>query len=232
MDVARQNEVDLGIVQIEGLLNATVDKDFDKFEIYTLRNILAIGHDEDGDLARWVCLDHYRHLKLVSTSPHLTPESVQLQRRKLHETTKLNAMLREEQARNATVLAQLENFLAGNASMSLGFLTSRVNGEPQAKEMQHAVEQLPQIRQALSQLKTALNTRPSRTPRPQQEAASLKRRTYLDSQAVKALNRQGIEVEAERASSIVAQYATRDNVQSLEAIVRGLYPARTMPPAG
>ena len=41
--------------QLETLLESTVDKSFDKFEIYTLRNILTIP----DDLAPWMRLAHY-----------------------------------------------------------------------------------------------------------------------------------------------------------------------------
>lgn len=41
--------------QLETLLESTVDKTFDKFEIYTLRNILTIP----DDLAPWMRLGHY-----------------------------------------------------------------------------------------------------------------------------------------------------------------------------
>lgn len=41
--------------QLETLLEATVDKTFDKFEIYTLRNILTVSEN----LAPWMRLGHY-----------------------------------------------------------------------------------------------------------------------------------------------------------------------------
>ena len=41
--------------QLETLLEATVDKTFDKFEIYTLRNILTVP----DELAPWMRLSHY-----------------------------------------------------------------------------------------------------------------------------------------------------------------------------
>ncbi len=41
--------------QLETLLESTVDKTFDKFEIYTLRNILTVP----DELAGWMKLGHY-----------------------------------------------------------------------------------------------------------------------------------------------------------------------------
>ena len=48
-------EIENGVHQLETLLEATVDKTFDKFEIYTLRNILTVPED----LVPWMRLGHY-----------------------------------------------------------------------------------------------------------------------------------------------------------------------------
>ena len=41
--------------KLETLLQSTVDKNFDKLEIFVLRNILSV----DEELAPWVQLSHY-----------------------------------------------------------------------------------------------------------------------------------------------------------------------------
>lgn len=48
-------EIENGLHQLETLLEANVDKAFDKFEIYVLRNILTVPED----LLAWVRLKHY-----------------------------------------------------------------------------------------------------------------------------------------------------------------------------
>ena len=48
-------EIENGLHQLETLLESTVDKAFDKFEIYVLRNILTVPED----LISWVRLTHY-----------------------------------------------------------------------------------------------------------------------------------------------------------------------------
>ena len=60
-DTAR-DEIENGVHQLETLLESTVDKSFDKFEIYTLRNILTVPED----LGRWVRLRHYEVCSLWS----------------------------------------------------------------------------------------------------------------------------------------------------------------------
>ena len=50
-----KHEIEEGLHKLETLLNSTVDKNFDKFEIYVLRNILSVP----ADLVNWVRLSHY-----------------------------------------------------------------------------------------------------------------------------------------------------------------------------
>lgn len=48
-------EIENGVHELETLLEATVDKDFDKFEIYCLRNVLSVPED----VASRIRLAHY-----------------------------------------------------------------------------------------------------------------------------------------------------------------------------
>jgi len=50
-----KQELEEGLHKLETLLNSTVDKNFDKLEIYVLRNILSVP----ADLERWIRLSHY-----------------------------------------------------------------------------------------------------------------------------------------------------------------------------
>ena len=50
-----QLEIENGLHQLETLLEATVDKAFDKFEIFVLRNIFRVPEDLMG----WIRLKHY-----------------------------------------------------------------------------------------------------------------------------------------------------------------------------
>jgi len=61
LETAARTEIESGIVKLESLLNATVDKDFDKLEIYTLRNLLTVSNlQEDEGLEDWIILEHYK----------------------------------------------------------------------------------------------------------------------------------------------------------------------------
>lgn len=237
---AKQMEVDSGIVQLESLLNATVDKDFDKFEIYTLRNILAVGHEEE-QLAGWVQLDHYKNLDLSRTQNTPTPEEVQLQRRKLHETTKLKAMLKAEETQNAAVLEQLRSLMGSDSKPDLSdspfaFLhpsqqaVKASPGQPINQDVQYALSQLPVLRQYIAQLKESLQTLPSARQREEDEDSSeAKRRRYLHSQSRRAVERRGIEPDG--VASMMAgsgRKIGREEVEGMEAVVQALGGAEGM----
>lgn len=60
-EAAARIEIEAGIVKLESLLNSTIDKNFDKLEIYTLRNLLTVSNaKEDEGLENWIVLDHYK----------------------------------------------------------------------------------------------------------------------------------------------------------------------------
>lgn len=62
---AAADEIEHGVHQLETLLEATADKAFDKFEIYTLRNILTVPEDVAG----WVRLSHYEVFRPLCNLP-------------------------------------------------------------------------------------------------------------------------------------------------------------------
>lgn len=236
----RQNEIDGGIVQLESLLNATVDKDFDKFEIYTLRNILAVGHKEE-DLAPWVQLEHYKGLDLnaAARDSGLSVEDVQLRRRKLQETAKLNAMLKAEEAKNAAMLAQLQGLVGNNGAdnttestfaflMTSQHTSTATNAQLLNQNTQYALSQLPALRQLLQQLKDSLQTLPSaRHAKEDPESTDARRRRYIESLSRRALGRKGIEPESGDALAAGSgRKIGREEMEGMEAVVQVLGGAR------
>jgi kinetochore protein Mis12/MTW1 len=57
VNISPENEIEMGTAKLETLLENSVDKNFDKFELYALRNILNIPNElsEGG----WIRLRHY-----------------------------------------------------------------------------------------------------------------------------------------------------------------------------
>lgn len=239
----KESEIEKGIVQLESLLNATVDKDFDKFEIYTLRNILAVGHQEE-DLVPWVQLEHYKGFdfdKIVAAaeggeagSEIPRPEEIQLRRRKLQETKKLNAMLKAEEAKNENVLAQLRS-LNGKSSTGLtsddadpgafAFLAAGSNAAGSSKpslsqDVQTALTQLPALRALLAQLRDSLQVLPhARYGQEDEDSADAIRRRYLDGQSRRAAERRGVDPEQVPAMTLAGRRVDQDEVQGIKAVL-------------
>ena len=105
-----KEEVEEGVHKLETLLESNVDRNFDKLEIYVLRNVLSVP----GDLVAWVRLGHYEGLNLGPQQQRETRsvEGVQRLRRKVQETRKLNGLLNRAIERNERMLQDLRAMLA------------------------------------------------------------------------------------------------------------------------
>ncbi|KAL2056475.1 hypothetical protein ABVK25_003499 [Lepraria finkii] len=169
-------EIENGVHQLETLLEATVDKAFDKFEIYTLRNILTIP----DNLAPWMRLGHYENLQLPLSPSAPTPESILLLRRKLQETRKLNQALRSTHNQNAALVMKLSSllsppttsiqsdpsslaFLASSTNpaaqtLNLSFAPSSKDSKPLTTNAQFATSQLPALRQLVAELRPKMRS--------------------------------------------------------------------------
>jgi len=99
-DAARRAEVEEGCHRLETLLESNVDRNFDKLEIWVLRNVLCVPEE----VAPWVRLAHYDGL---SVERGAGVEGLRALRRKVRETRRLRDALRAQVARNEELLVQL-----------------------------------------------------------------------------------------------------------------------------
>ena len=130
---AHRHEIENGTHQLETLLCASIDRNFDKFELYLMRNVLCVG-PESRD---WIRLGHYEGLDLSGIAAarreegggdnggggdddapgegtdRPTVESVHRLRRRLQASQKLNVMLHAEHARNEALLGELRALVGG-----------------------------------------------------------------------------------------------------------------------
>ncbi|UNI16306.1 hypothetical protein JDV02_002749 [Purpureocillium takamizusanense] len=128
---AAKREIENGTHQLETLLNASIDKNFDLFELYTMRNILSVRPNDQP----YMRLAHYDGLDFGGATtaqqqrghaPHVqpggggegavdpdrpTPASVTALRRKLQASQRLQAALEAERARNDVLLRRLRTVL-------------------------------------------------------------------------------------------------------------------------
>jgi kinetochore protein Mis12/MTW1 len=102
-----KHEIENGVHQLETLLEAKIDKNFDRLEIWALRNILSVP----PEIRDWVRLSHYEGLNFAQDNDAPNTESVKMQRKKLRETQKLHSLLLAEKARNEATIASLKALL-------------------------------------------------------------------------------------------------------------------------
>ncbi|KAK3322466.1 Mis12 protein-domain-containing protein [Apodospora peruviana] len=132
---AHRHEIEAGTHQLETLLCASIDRNFDKFELYVMRYILCVAPDNRD----WIRLSHYEGLDFSPSSTiqngnRPTVESVNRLRRHLQASQKLNCMLHAEKARNAAMLAEVRRLVGrGNASQPTQLVKNETT-QPQQQE--------------------------------------------------------------------------------------------------
>ncbi|KAM3566677.1 hypothetical protein ARSEF4850_000328 [Beauveria asiatica] len=110
-DEAAKREIEHGTHQLETLLNASIDKNFDIFELYVMRNILTAKPDDQP----YMQLAHYQGLDFdapaaaggAADAQQPTLDSVTQLRRRLHASQKLQVALETERVRNDALLRTL-----------------------------------------------------------------------------------------------------------------------------
>ncbi|KAH0039405.1 hypothetical protein KCU78_g1303, partial [Aureobasidium melanogenum] len=249
---AARTEIEAGIVKLESLLNSTIDKNFDKLEIYTLRNLLTVSNaKEDEGLENWIVLDHYKNLQPTSTDGNApTPESVSRLRRKVQETEKLQSALRAEAAQNEALLAQLRPLTsappvaqssfkpdqdtpqqAQNASFS--FLTnspsaralgvgSERHANSLAQNTSFVYSQIPALREIVSTLRSHLATLPAKNMAATVDQSTEARHAYIESQTRRALDRAGVDAAPTPDTESLGRRMGGEETRALETIVAAM----------
>ncbi|RAL16931.1 MIND complex subunit MTW1 [Aspergillus homomorphus CBS 101889] len=213
-----QLEIENGLHQLETLLEATVDKTFDKFELFVLRNTFKVPEDLMG----WIRLKHYENLDLTPPEDAPTPDTISAQRKKLHETKKLNRALKQESAQNEAIIAQLRSMLsnvpkddatkadteapAKTKDLDLSFLTSSAAarqlrvGAVAGSNTQHTplttnttfiLSQLPALQALIKELRPKLASLQQSEDQMEVDSEADARRDYIESRVRLHLERAG-----------------------------------------
>ncbi|KAL6814593.1 Mis12 domain-containing protein [Trichoderma camerunense] len=111
---AAKLEIENGTHQLETLLNASIDKNFDIFELYVMQNIITVRPQDQP----YMRLSHYSGLDFPDDDTAAaqqidkpSTESITALRRRLQASQKLNAVLEAEKARNEALLKTLRSLL-------------------------------------------------------------------------------------------------------------------------
>ncbi|KAH0153335.1 hypothetical protein KCU67_g9514, partial [Aureobasidium melanogenum] len=249
---AARTEIEAGIVKLESLLNSTIDKNFDKLEIYTLRNLLTVSNaKEDEGLENWIVLDHYKNLQPPTTDGGApTPESVNRLRRKVQETEKLQSALKAEAAQNEALLTQLRpltcappvaqssfkpdqdtpqqaqnasfSFLTNNSSAKALGVGSERHADSLAQNTSFVYSQIPALREIVSTLRSHLATLPAKNMAATVDQSTEARHAYIESQTRRALDRAGVDAAATPDTESLGRRMGEEETRALEDIVASI----------
>ena len=221
-----KQEIEEGLHQFETLLNATVDKNFDKFEIYVLRNILSVP----ADLASWVRLNHYQGITYPPQQDAPTAESVQLLRRKLAASRTLSRSLMQEQARNAAVLQQLRALSDKSAGENMAFLTNSAgaetlnvsaNSNALTTNTTFTMSQLPALKALLAELRPRLSLLKDASVgiNSARDENKQERIDYIEQRTRTHIDRNGGAI-SENAAALPGKPLDADEIQALEKVAQ------------
>lgn len=128
------DEIELGTAKLETYLESVVDKSFDKYELYVLRNIFVIPFDLISE--GWIRLGHHRNVNFVkpdseaSKRPESSPQLISLYEQ-ISQQKRANLMLRAHTRRTEKLLSSLELYSANFVIPPSGFVSgeSSTTGE-------------------------------------------------------------------------------------------------------
>lgn len=217
-----KQEIEEGLQKLETLLNSTVDKNFDKFEIYLLRNILSVP----SDLTNWVQLQHYQGITHAAPENAPTADAIQMQRRKLAASRLLSRQLMQEQARNDAILQQLRALGNPEADGSLAFLTQSAgartlnvstNDQPLTTNATFTSSQIPALKALLAELRPKLATLKDLSTGVGTAKAELQqeRRDYIEQRTRAHVERYG-GADADDAAALSGKPLDADEIQAME----------------
>lgn len=225
-----KQEIEEGLQKLETLLNSTVDKNFDRFEIYVLRNILAVP----SDLTNWIKLQHYQGIAHQPTQNAPSPEMIELQRRKLAASRLLSKQLLQEQNRNEIILRQLRSLRNEQADGNLAFLTESAGAQALGvtSDAQNlttnatfAMSQLPALKALLAELRPKLASLKDLSAGNGSAQAELRqeRRDYIEQRTRAHIERSG-GAEADDAAALPRQPLHTDDIEAMEKVAQIFHP--------
>ncbi|KAF3940122.1 hypothetical protein ABW19_dt0209112 [Dactylella cylindrospora] len=162
-DDASMDEIQQGLHMLEMLMESKVDKAYDQFEVYVLRNIFSVP----PDVRDWMRLRHHDNVNLIKTSSidptkDVTPESLSLTRRQLQETTALHRFLKADVQRNDKIIKSLQTLLnppPGDENplsflLSSNSLTATQGIRSFGEDTEFATVQVKELRKVVAELKS------------------------------------------------------------------------------
>lgn len=220
-----KQEIEEGLHKLETLLNSTVDKTFDKFEIYVLRNILAVP----SGLTQWIRLCHYEGILHPPSKNVPSPDDIKLLRRKLAASRDISRTLDLEYRHNEAILTQLRGMLDSKADnheeANLRFMNeiasipSFSGHNPLATNIQFSLSQLPTLKSAVNDLRSRLSGLGEDGPGADTAKDELRkeRRHYIEQRTKSHIERNGYH-STTKSRPLIGKQTNMAEVEALEDV--------------
>ncbi|KAK9450317.1 Mis12 protein-domain-containing protein [Limtongia smithiae] len=138
------DEIELGTAKLETLLENAIDRNFDRFELYVLRNVLAVPDDVvDG----WMRLAHHKGIDFSTRHDQLELRLLNL-RKVLQASYHVNEKLRLQIRRNKEILNTLRVY-----NSALSFLQNTSGVAPLDETVRFLVSQQDEIQSRTRKLR-------------------------------------------------------------------------------
>lgn len=184
-----KDEIELGVAKLETLLESSVDRNFDLFELYSLNNILMIPQDlvDEG----WFKLEHHKDMKLItSTESQKLDKDLENLRFEINSQSILQNLLKSQKAKAILIRDKLSQY-----HQSLTFLKENPNYEkvkPMKENLHFIVSQLQTLYQDIVKIKSLLLDDDNLITKFKHKITSSQRDQFIDSKSVKLLEDLGI----------------------------------------
>lgn len=159
-----KQEIEEGLHKLETLFNSTLDRNFDKFELYALTNLFSVH----ADLVNWIRLQHYEGITYPPPQNAPTLATIQQLRQKVAASRNVSRLLMIESSRNEAILGQLRSMLEhkpeDDSLPNLSFLTEAPSQQafsgqqPLSTNTKFALSQVPALKATIGDLKARLAT--------------------------------------------------------------------------
>ncbi|EMR11048.1 hypothetical protein PNEG_00647 [Pneumocystis murina B123] len=145
-----EKEIDEGVQQVETFLENAIDRNFDAFELYALRNIFMVPENIRG----WIRLRHQMDVDFSKSEQDFEKikSEISLLKNKINMAYKVLHTLKNEDLLNQSILQQLRDF-----TKQLAFL-SDISKEHEVKPLPETVEFLVNQTLTLQSLLNSLQT--------------------------------------------------------------------------
>ncbi|ODV95326.1 hypothetical protein PACTADRAFT_80737 [Pachysolen tannophilus NRRL Y-2460] len=197
--VVPADEIEMGTAKLETLLESSVDRNFDKFELYALRNILNVSHElvDEG----WFKLKHHENLQINTDSTSSLSKDLDLQLHNLQAEINFQINLKrliDLQISKTIKLLKILKLYSKSINSIINNKENEINHkklEPLTENLYYFINELRKLFNEINSVKKILNDNNNNDNlinKFNKNLSSNERTSYIDEKSYKLLEKLGI----------------------------------------